>query len=48
MEGANSAASLTSPLRTDLLTRSWFLLGPPRLSRIDPRAVGGIVPFGRS
>jgi hypothetical protein len=48
MEGANCAASLISPLRTDLLTRSWFLLGPPRLSRIDPRAVGEIVPSSRS
>jgi hypothetical protein len=48
MEGVNSAASLISPLRTYLLTLSWFLLGPPRLSRIAPRAVGEIVPSGRS
>jgi hypothetical protein len=36
IERANSPASLISPLKTYLLTLSWFLLGPPRLSRIGP------------
>jgi hypothetical protein len=48
MERANSAASLISPLKTYHLTLSWFLLGPPRLSGVNPRAVGEIVPSGLS